>query len=60
MQFLEQRFEQLVAEMLRRGYNPNFRDSSIFIPLDKAFYNNYTPTEEAIEINRQRIKERTK
>jgi deoxyribonuclease (pyrimidine dimer) len=60
MQFLEQRFEQLVAEMLRRGYNPSFRDSSIFIPLDKAFYNNYTPTEEAIEINRQRIKERTK
>lgn len=26
--------------------------------LDKKFYNDYTPTEEAIEINRQRIKDR--
>jgi hypothetical protein len=60
MLFLQNRFEQLVQEMLNRGYNPNFRDSSIFIPLDKSFYNDYTPTMEAIEINRQRIKERTK
>lgn len=60
MKFLQNRFEQLIAEMLKRGYNPTYRDSSIFIPLDKQFYNDYTPTEEAIEINRQRIKERTK
>ena len=58
-QFLEKRFESLVQEMLDRGYNPTYRDSSIF-KVDKPFYNDYTPTEEAMEINRQRIKERTK
>ena len=46
--------------MLERGYNPTFRDSSIFKPADDRFYNDYTPTEEAIQINRARIKERTK
>jgi len=60
MLFLEKRFEALVTEMLERGYNPTFRDSSIFKPADDRFYNDYTPTEEAIRINRERIKERTK
>lgn len=60
MQYLEQRFEQLVAEMIRRGYNPNYRDSSIFKNCSPEFYNNYNPTTEAVELNRQRIKERTK
>lgn len=60
MLFLEKRFDQLVTEMLHRGYNPTFRDSSIFKPNDTRFYNDYIPTEEALEINRQRIKERSK
>lgn len=60
MLFLKNRFNSLVAEMQSRGYNPNFTDDSIFIPDDKTFYNDYTPTEEAIEINLARIKERTK
>ena len=60
MLFLQKRFEQLVEEMLKRGYNPTFRDSSIFKPNDTRFYNDYIPTEEALEINRQRIKERSK
>lgn len=60
MLFLQKRFDSLVQEMIKRGYNPNFRDSSIFIPVDKKFYNDYNPTEDAMEINRQRIKERTK
>lgn len=60
MQFLQQRFEELIAEMIKRGYNPNYRDSSIFNNCLPEFYNNYTPTEKAIEINRQRIAERTK
>lgn len=59
MQFLEQRFEQLVNEMISRGYNPNYRDSSIFRNCLPQFYNNYEPTEEALELNRQRIKERS-
>lgn len=57
--FLQKRFESLVLEMQARGYNPNFTDSSIFV-VDNVYYNDYTPTEEAIEINRARIKERTK
>ena len=58
MRFLENRFEQLVAEMLHRGYKPNYRDSSIFKNCSIEFYNDYIPTEEAMEINRARIKER--
>lgn len=57
--FLQKRFESLVGEMQARGYNPNFTDSTIFI-VDNLYYNDYTPTEAAIEINRVRIKERTK
>lgn len=60
MKFLEERFEQLVNEMIKRGYNPNFRDSSIFRNCLPEFYHNYRPTEEALELNRARIKERTK
>lgn len=59
MLFLQNRFKALVDEMLARGYNPTFRDETIFIPENKEFYNDYTPTNEAIEINKQRIKERT-
>ena len=60
MKFLQVRFEQLVVEMLKRGYKANFTDSSIFIPDDKTFYNDYIPTDHAIKINKQRIIERTK
>ena len=60
MLFLQNRFKALVNEMIERGYNPTFRDDTIFIPENKAFYNDYVPTKEAIELNIQRIKERTK
>ena len=60
MLFLQKRFEQLVKEMLRRGYKPSYTDSSIFIPTDKKFYNDYVPTPEALSINKERIKERLK
>ncbi len=59
MQFLQKRFESLVSEMLSRGYNPNFTDSSIFVPSDNFFYKDYSPTQFALEINRKRIKERS-
>jgi hypothetical protein len=59
MNYLKLRFEQLVNEMLRRGYNPNYNDSSIF-NVDCKYMNDYSPTQEAIELNRNRIKERTK
>lgn len=60
MAYLKKRFESLVAEMLLRGYNPTYRDSSIFVVDDERFNNDYVPTEQAIEINRARIKERSK
>ncbi len=58
MLFLEKRFQALVDEMLKRGYNPNFRDSGIF-KADARFYQDYTPTDKALEINRARIAERS-
>ena len=60
MAFLEKRFGSLVQEMLDRGYNPVYRDLGIFSRCDRQFYNDYIPTNEAIEINKARIKERTK
>lgn len=60
MQFLQTRFESLVQEMVNRGYNPQFRDSSIFTNCLPEFRKDYIPTEEALEINRKRIQERTK
>ena len=58
-QYLEKRFEAIIEEMLCRGYNPNFTDSSIFKRVDNLYYNDYTPTEEAIALNMARIKERS-
>lgn len=60
MLFLEKRFTALVQEMLDRGYNPTYRDAGIFANCDKLYYNDYVPTQEAIEINKARILERTK
>jgi deoxyribonuclease (pyrimidine dimer) len=59
MQYLEQRFQQLTSEMLRRGYNPSYLDSTIFRDVPARFYNDYTPTPLAIALNMARIKERS-
>ena len=58
MLFLEKRFELLVNEMISRGYNPTYLDSSIFKPIDLKWYNDYSPNELEIELNRSRINER--
>ena len=55
--YLKKRFEQLIAEMDRRGYKAKFRDSSIF-DVDSKWMGEYSPTPEEIEINRQRISDR--
>lgn len=60
MLFLEKRFISLVDEMKNRGYNPKYTDASIFKQFEGTeFYNDYIPTEIAVEINLQRIKERS-
>lgn len=56
--FLQKRFDELVIEMLMRGYHPNYRDFSIFF-IRNDLHNDYVPTPEALAINRQRIKERS-
>ena len=40
------------------GYNLSNTDSSIFATVDKKWYNDYTPTSCAMELNRQRILDR--
>lgn len=60
MKFLQKRHKSLVKEMQNRGFRTNFTDSSIFIPDNNIFYNDYIPTREAIELNKERIIERTK
>jgi hypothetical protein len=57
MLFLKKRFESLVQEMLARGYNPTYRDSTIFV-VDQQFMNDYVPTMDAMRINRERIEDR--
>lgn len=56
--FLKQRYADLVEEMLRRGYNPQFTSTVIFEGLPEWCYGGYNPTADALDINRQRIKER--
>ena len=58
MLFLSKRFELLVNELIKRGYNINYTDSTIFLQCDDTFKNDYIPTQEALEMNRQRINDR--
>jgi hypothetical protein len=57
--FLSKRFEQIIAEMKRRGFKTNFTDSSIFY-INDLMWNDYEPTDSALELSRQRIQERLK
>lgn len=55
--YCEKRFHRLIGEMKKRGFNPQFEE----IPINEAplhLYNDWVPTAQAMEINRQRIKER--
>ena len=58
MKYLHTRYDQLVAEMISRGFKPKFLKGSVFEQVSSRFYNDYLPTNEAIAINRQRIYER--
>ena len=59
MAFLEKRFKMLVQEMLNRNYKPNYTEMETFSSCEQQYYNDYIPTPEAININRQRILERS-
>ena len=59
--YLAQRHAALISEMKRRGYKPAFsgirREDFPFIP--NHFWTDWTPTQEALQLNRQRILERS-
>lgn len=56
--FLKRRYNSLVEEMLKRGYNPSFTSTEAFDGLPAWCYGDYTPPLEALAINIQRIVER--
>jgi deoxyribonuclease (pyrimidine dimer) len=60
--FLADRHQQLTQEMLRRGYKPSvlgslYREWKLKIP--QTYWKDYTPTEQALSANAERIAERT-
>lgn len=59
LQFILERYHQLINEMVERGYNPNpITDNFLVEGIEKSFFGNYQPTEEALALNRQRILDR--
>lgn len=61
LKYLALRQQQLVQEMLRRGYQPNFTGSLFEEHADIPAYmwNDWQPSENALLLNRQRIAERS-
>ncbi|KKW67401.1 endonuclease [Lampropedia cohaerens] len=61
LQFLAKRHQALVAEMRRRGYKPTYPGitRADFPAIPDAFWGDWEPTEQALAINRQRIRERS-
>jgi len=57
--YATERFERLRAEMLRRGYAPSFDQFPKFV-VPRTAMQSWTPTPEALALNRARIAERTK
>ena len=54
--YLHSRHIQITDELLSRGYSLSTTDSSIFSTVPDEYYQDYTPTQDAIHINRERIK----
>lgn len=59
LKFIADRYESLVLEMQCRGYKPNpISREELLDGIDTRLYNDYVPTNAAILINTNRIKER--
>lgn len=54
--YLHKRYKALIAELTKRGYklDPN-RNADFQVFIDNGLYNDWTPDEQALEINRERI-----
>lgn len=58
--YILNRYQELTAEMRARGFSPNpIPTDSLLEGIHSSWLGDYTPTEEAIKINLQRIKERS-
>lgn len=57
-QWLENRFMELLKECESRGFNVSFKDASIFRNVPQKYYNNWSASEDAKSLNRQRINDR--
>jgi len=57
LQYLIDRFYQLVIELEKRGFKPQYQEP-YYTTIDPALHNDYIPTPEAIALNRTRIAER--
>lgn len=59
LKFISDRYQSLVVEMQNRGYKPNqISTEDLMQGIDNRLYLDYTPTQAAIEINKQRISDR--
>lgn len=59
LKFIADRYEQITSEMQRRGYKPNIIPrEELLAGISPKLYNDYIPTQEAIQINKERILER--
>ena len=59
--YLSRRHQELVNEMLKRGYKPNFKDDLFLVWKDRIpveYWGNYKPTKHALKINIERINKR--
>lgn len=54
--YLHKRHKSITEELLMRGYSLSTTDSSIFGTVPNEYYQDYKPTEDAMNINRERIK----
>ena len=57
--YISNRYKELTQEMINRGYNPNpIPLETLHAGIPRLYFFDWEPTEEALRINRQRIKER--
>lgn len=60
LKFIADRYEALVAEMQRRGFKPNpISRKELLDKIDVSLHNDYVPTQEALAINRDRLRTRS-
>ena len=62
LEYLAKRHRDLIEEMVHRGYRPNFSGihREDFPDIPESFWNDWSPDEEALRINRRRILERSR